>query len=88
MKPKYYSLKRELLRETLIQGVTASMQNPVMMGSNSGGARWDGKDPEKNVLIGTNGIDYDYVETMKMELVSGRAFSKDFTADISHGHNG
>jgi len=88
MKIKYYSLKSELLRETLIQGVTASSHNPVMMGSNSGGASWDGKDPDKHVLIGTNGVDYDYLETMKMELISGRAFSKDFTSDIARDTTG
>ncbi len=88
MKPKYYSLKRELLKETLIQGVTASMQNPVMLGSNSGGASWEGKDPEKHVLIGTNGIDYDYLSTMKMELVSGRDFSRDYPSDMARDTTG
>jgi putative ABC transport system permease protein len=84
MKLKYYSLKLELDKETLIQGVTASMWNPTMMGSNSDGASWDGKDPDKQVLIGTNGIDYDYLKTMNMKLLSGRDFSKDFHGDMAH----
>ncbi len=88
MKGKYYSLKSEFLKETLIQGVTASSSNPVMIGSNSGGASWDGKDPDKQVLIGVNGIDYDYLETMKMELVSGRDFSRDFAADMARDTTG
>jgi predicted permease len=88
MKSKYYSLRKELEKETLIQGVTASMWNPTMMGSNSGGASWDGKDPDKQVLIGTNGIDYDYLKTMKMELKSGRDFSKDFPADMARDTTG
>ena len=88
MKGKYYSLKSEFLKETLIQGVTASRSNPVMIGSNSGGASWDGKDPDKQVLIGVNAIDYDYLETMKMELVSGRDFSKDFAADMARDTTG
>lgn len=88
MKSKYYSFKTELQKETLIQGVTASMWNPVMIGSNSGGASWEGKDPEKQVLIGTNGIDYDYLKTMKMELTTGRDFSKDFTSDIAKDTTG
>jgi ABC-type antimicrobial peptide transport system permease subunit len=87
MKPKYYLLKRELQKEDLIQSVTASGHNPVMMGSNSGGARWEGKDPDQNILIGTNGIDYDYLKTMKMEIVSGRDFSRDF-ADQIHDTTG
>ena len=88
MKEKYYSLKSELLKETLITGVTASMHNPVMIGSNSGGASWDGKDPEKNVLIGMNGVDYDYLETMRMKLVSGRDFSREFPADLARDTTG
>jgi putative ABC transport system permease protein len=88
MKTKYYPLKKELLKETMIQGVTASTQNPVMIGSNSGGASWDGKDPEKLVLIGTNGVDYDYLKTMKMELKTGRDFSSDFPSDIARDTTG
>lgn len=88
MKQKYYPLKLELEKETLVQGVTASMWNPTSMGSNSGGASWDGKDPAKQVLIGTNGIDYDYLKTMKMELKSGRDFSKDFTSDMAKDTTG
>jgi len=68
--------------------VTASLHNPVMMGSNSGGASWDGKDPDRHVLIGTNGVDYDYLETMKMEIVSGRGFSREFTADLARDTTG
>ncbi|HAM10407.1 MAG: hypothetical protein A2X05_12175 [Bacteroidetes bacterium GWE2_41_25] len=88
MKPAYYSLKKELQKEVLVQGVTASLWNPVMIGSNSGGASWPGKDPDKHVLIGTNGIDYDYISTMKMELVSGRDFSRDFPSDMAHDTTG
>jgi putative ABC transport system permease protein len=88
MKAKYYPLKRELLKETLVQGVSASTQNPVSIGSNSGGASWDGKDPQKTVLIGVNGIDYDYLQTMKMGLRYGRDFSKDFPGDLARDTTG
>ncbi len=88
MKDKYYSLKTELKKETLIAGVTASTWNPVNIGSNSGGASWDGKDPDKQVLIGNCGVDYDYLKTMKIELVSGRDFSRDFPADMARDTTG
>ena len=83
MKPKYYSLKDELLNDAHIVGVTAARSNPVRIGSNSGSAWWEGKDPDKEVLIGTNTVDYDYLKTMRMELVSGRDFSKEFTGDMA-----
>lgn len=88
MKTKYYSLKDELLKETLIPGVTAARSNPVRIGSNSGGADWEGKDPEKRVLIGTNAVDYDYLETMKMELASGRDFSREYISDLAKDTTG
>jgi ABC-type antimicrobial peptide transport system permease subunit len=88
MIPKYYSLKDELLKETLIEGVTAARSNPVRIGSNSGGASWEGKDPEKRVLIGTNAIDYDYLKTMKMELKSGRDFSREYVSDMAKDTTG
>ena len=82
MNAKYYSLKDDLLKESIIQGVTAARSNPVRIGSNSGGASWEGKDPDKHVLIGTNAVDYDCLETMKMELKSGRDFSKVYVSDL------
>jgi len=85
---KYYSFKNELLNESVIEGVTASRSHPVRMGSNSGGADWDGRDPEKRVLIGTNAVDYDYLSTMKMKLVEGRDFSREFVADMAKDTTG
>jgi ABC-type antimicrobial peptide transport system permease subunit len=82
MKAKYYSLKKELLKEPLILGVTASSHNPTDIGSNGGGASWKGKDPKQEVLIGQNIIDYDYLSTMKMSLVAGRDFSRDYAGDM------
>ena len=54
-----------------------------MIGSNSGGADWDGKDPDLNVLISFNVIDFDYIETMKIEMADGRAPSVEFATDTS-----
>lgn len=88
MKKNYYSLKSELSKETLIKGVTGSLWNPVSIGSNSGGATWEGKDPDKNVLIGTDAVDYDYLKTMQMELVSGRDFSREYTSDLARDTTG
>jgi len=88
MNLKYYALKNELSNEPLIQGVTAARSNPVRIGSNSGGADWEGRDPEKRVLIGTNAVDYDYLETMKMALKSGRSFSREFPGDFAQDTTG
>ncbi|MBN1223831.1 MAG: hypothetical protein JXB23_11335, partial [Candidatus Aminicenantes bacterium] len=79
----YAVLKNELVRESHVLGVTASGHLPTNIGSNSGGVDWEGKDPELQVLIGTNAVDFDFIETLKIELKEGRAFSETRAED--HG---
>jgi putative ABC transport system permease protein len=77
----YATLKEQLLRNPRILNVTATHQEPTSIGSNGGGADWDGKDPSQNFLIGYAAVDFDYPETLKIEMAAGRTFSKKFTTD-------
>jgi ABC-type antimicrobial peptide transport system permease subunit len=77
----YASLKEQLLLDPKIQGVTATHQPPTSIGSNSWGASWDGKDPEQRFLIGIAFVDFDYPETMKIEMAAGRTFDKKYATD-------
>lgn len=43
----------------------------------------EGYDENNPVIIFTNIVDHDYIETMQMEIVEGRAFSRDFATDSS-----
>jgi predicted lysophospholipase L1 biosynthesis ABC-type transport system permease subunit len=42
---------------------------------------WEGKDPGKEILMRGVGVDYDFIETFKMEMVQGRSFSREFSLD-------
>jgi len=88
MQKKYNPLKKEFLKESTVIGVSASRHNPTMIGSNGGGASWKGKDPKQEVLIGQNVVDYDYLSTMKMSLVAGRDFSRDYPGDLARDTTG
>ncbi|GAI40236.1 unnamed protein product, partial [marine sediment metagenome] len=83
IKESYETIKNEFLKDPRILGVTASSHRPSYIGSNSSGSDWEGKDPEQSVLIGTNGVDFDYIKTLQIEMKSGRAFSKDITSDTA-----
>lgn len=82
LKDNYESLKNELRSTSGVFNVTGSNHQPHMIGSNSGGSDWDGKDPEQTVLIGTHVVDYDYCKTLKIELATGRYFSEDYSMDL------
>ena len=77
----YAAFKEQLLRNPRILGVTATHQPPTSISSNSWGADWDGKDPAQRVLIGYGSVDFDYPETMKIEMAAGRPFSRKFATD-------
>jgi len=81
---KYTALKSELEKNPKILGVTASQFNPTSFGSNSSNFRWEDKDPEQTLVINTNMVDFDFTETMKIDVKDGRAFSPDFAADTSN----
>ncbi|NIM57708.1 MAG: FtsX-like permease family protein [Candidatus Aenigmarchaeota archaeon] len=83
IKSSYETLKTELLKDSRILGVTGVYQLPSYNSANAGGADWDGKDPELEALIGINAVDFDFIETLKIEIAEGRSFSKEFSSDLS-----
>jgi predicted permease len=83
IKDKYQTIKDAFLRDPQVLGVSAASHPPHSIGSNSGGGDWDGRDPDQSVLIGNNIVDYDFIETMKIELKNGRSFSREFPGDMA-----
>jgi len=81
---KFYEvLKNELVNGEFVVNASGTNHQPTHIGSNSSGGEWDGKDPELRVLISFNAVAFDYTETMKIEILEGRSFSKSFTTDTS-----
>ncbi len=78
----YSTLKNELRGETLIAGVTASFQPPTDNGMQSA-ARWEGIDLKAEPYVYYDAVDYDYAETLGLEFVAGRSFSRQHGADMS-----
>jgi putative ABC transport system permease protein len=80
--PRSYPVfKEEALRDPRLQGVTSAHQPPTSIGSNGTGADWDKKDPKLEVLIGFGFVDFDFTETMKVEMAAGRTFSTKIPSD-------
>jgi putative ABC transport system permease protein len=77
----YPALKDELLRSPLIPFVSGTNQIPTFLSANSWGADWEGRDPENRVLIGITWADFDYPETLGIEMAAGRTFRRDSGMD-------
>ena len=42
---------------------------------------WEGKNPANEFMIGSDMVDYDYLETFGMEMAEGRFYSREFPTD-------
>lgn len=80
---RYDTFKGKLLQNPNVLGVSCASHLPFMIGSNSGGFMWDGRDTDDDVLISIMSGDTDLPGLMKYELVSGRYFSEEFSTDTA-----
>ena len=80
----YSVFKDQLLKDSRIIGVTGARQPPTAFGSKISGVDWEGKDPDSRISLGYSSVNYDFVETMKIELKEGRSFSKERATDASN----
>ncbi|MBI9038129.1 MAG: ABC transporter permease [Bacteroidales bacterium] len=75
-------IKSELLNLSCVEKVTAS-RSVIGSGIDGTGYHPEGYDENSPWIIFTNSVDEDYVETMGMNLIKGRGFSKEFGTDTS-----
>jgi putative ABC transport system permease protein len=83
---KAENFKNEVLDNSFITAGTISGYIPVSNGWRSDNTYWpEGSQPTEQNMVGlqTWQVDYDYVSTMDMKILSGRNFSKDFPSDSS-----
>lgn len=77
-------LKNNLKNNTQIINITGSYQHPANVSGRTMSADWEGKDPRLQTHIGNFRVDYDYAKTMKIDLLAGRDFSREFPNDVGN----
>jgi len=83
MRKSFDILKAELLKHPRILGLTATYSEPTNFESSSWGVNWEGKDAEEVVHVTLNLVDYDFLDTLNIEMAEGRSFSKEFSTDAT-----
>ena len=51
--------------------------------NNTSGLKWDGKNPDDKILFENVRVGYDMIETLGVEMVEGRTFSREFGTDTA-----
>jgi putative ABC transport system permease protein len=78
---RYNVFKQEALQLPGIQAVTRTTNTPTDIHASTGGVDWIGKDPNVDILFTQASVGYDFVKTMKLKILAGRDFSRDFPSD-------
>jgi putative ABC transport system permease protein len=82
LREKSAFLENEFRKLSVVENAAASTSIP---GEGSDGSAFfpEGESTTDPWLIFNTGADYDYIETMGMEIIKGRSFSKEFTSDTA-----
>jgi len=78
----YDLLSDQLLSLPSVTNVSASYDLPFHLTSGVG-LTWEGAGDEDAFGVSYNMVDYDFIETMEIEMLEGRTFSRDFASDDS-----
>lgn len=79
-KGSFETLRRRLMEHEEITDASVSDYIPfILPGGND--LHWEGADPEEKVFVRFSNVDYNFVPTFNLKMVSGRNFSKDYPAD-------
>lgn len=86
MQERFQPLRNDLLNNPKVENVTKSLQGPWNIGSTVSAVDWDGKPPDETVSMHWDYVGYDYFDTLKMKIIEGRAFSREFPTDQEEGY--
>jgi ABC-type antimicrobial peptide transport system permease subunit len=77
----YQAFKVEALKDPDVLNVTATSEVPSNYLISSSAFKWEGKDPGADNIFYVAAIDFDFVETLGIEMKSGRSYSLEYITD-------
>ncbi|MEX6685958.1 ABC transporter permease [Danxiaibacter flavus] len=84
LRTKYELFRNEAISLPGIKNISRISQAPTEIENNTGGVKWDGKDPNTLPMFSTAAIGYDFIKTCNIRLLEGRDYSRDFATDSTN----
>jgi putative ABC transport system permease protein len=78
---KYTVFKQEAARLPGVTEITRMSSTPTDLQANTFWVDWEGKAPNAAIKFSVASVGYDFVKTLKLQLLQGRDFSKIFATD-------
>jgi ABC-type antimicrobial peptide transport system permease subunit len=81
---RYEAFKQEALDNTAILNVSKMRNSPTDIEHHTSSIYWPAKDPNLNVSFADGVVGYDFVKTMKLQMLAGRDFSREYNDSASY----
>ena len=81
---KKEAFKNELKKSKLTADYSITNDLPTNLTSGTVNVKWDGKDPNSQVVFPTLFVDENFLDVFQMKVLNGRSFSTEFKADSNN----
>jgi ABC-type antimicrobial peptide transport system permease subunit len=84
MHKNYQALRTELENGTSFSSFSVVSDLPTDLVSGTTNVEWEGKQADEQIIFPNVAVDQTFIQTFRMQIVAGRAFSEDFKADTNN----
>lgn len=77
----YKRFKNDIKQSSQIENVTAAFTHPTYFGTQAKDVVYEGRKLDEEMPINVTSVDFDFIETLKIEVLQGRSFSEEFGAE-------
>lgn len=81
IRSQYQAFKNELVSLPGVKNVTTTSTKLSSSDESTDNVYWEGKNPDMNLIFHLLKVDFDFVKTLSVQLVSGRDFSDQIASD-------
>ena len=80
----YARFKNEILRNPRIENVSAAFTHPTSFGTQAKDVVFESRKLDEEMPVNITSVDYDFIETLKIEVLRGRSFAKKYGAETGN----
>jgi predicted permease len=77
-------IRDQLIKTGAVENAALNSYNLMDIGNNTSNFTWQGKDPNKSILISSRGVSPEFIATAGMQLSEGRDFQTNAVADSTN----
>ncbi len=84
MLKNFTAIKQDLLSTGMVENVALNSYNTISVGNNTTTYSWEGKEPDRDILVSHRRISPEFINTAGLHIIEGRDFYPDAAADSSN----